>query len=102
LNYEKITWEFSHLHSFLAEIGYFLGEEYWGRGIMSEILPAVGDWAFGYFDGEEGLERLWASIFPVNGASERVVKKSGFVFEGRMRRAAWVMDELIYSVIRED
>jgi RimJ/RimL family protein N-acetyltransferase len=74
LDYEKITWEFSHLHSFPAEIGYFLGE-YRGRGIMSEILPAVVNWAFGYFDGEEGLERVWASIFDTNKVSERVVRK---------------------------
>jgi RimJ/RimL family protein N-acetyltransferase len=52
------------------------------------------------------LERLWASIFHVEGASKRVMMIAGFLFEGRMRRGAWkngvVMDELIYSVIRED
>jgi RimJ/RimL family protein N-acetyltransferase len=42
---------------------------------MSEILPAVVNWAFGYFDGEEGLERVWASIFDTNKVSERVVRK---------------------------
>jgi len=42
------------VHYRSAEIGYFLGEEYWGQGIMSEILPAVVDWAFAQFDGEEG------------------------------------------------
>jgi RimJ/RimL family protein N-acetyltransferase len=57
----------------------------------------------GNFDGEE---RLWAFIFHVNRASERVVMKAGFVFEGRLWRAVGkngvVMDELSYSVVRED
>jgi RimJ/RimL family protein N-acetyltransferase len=52
------------------------------------------------------LERLWVSIFDIHKASECVVKKARFVFEGRLRKGAWkngvVMEELIYSVIRED
>ena len=93
------------VHYRTAELGYYLGEEYWGRGIMSEVVPAIVDWAFSRFGGPDGLERIYAITYDINGASERVVKKAGFVFEGRMRRFAYkngfMMDGMVYSVIRE-
>lgn len=89
-----------------AEVGYWLGEEHFGKGIMSEAVPAFVDWAFRQFDGPEGLVRIWAGIFEANKASECVLKNAGFVFEGTLRKGLCkngvLMDQLLYSVIRED
>lgn len=89
--------------SITAEFGYWLSQEYWGRGVMSEAAKGFTDWAFEKFG---DLERLHVDIFEANKASVRVVEKAGWVFEGRSRRAVKkkgvVMDVLIYSIIRED
>ncbi|OHF03039.1 acetyltransferase [Colletotrichum orchidophilum] len=97
------------------ELGYWLGEEFWGKGVMGEVVPAFVRWVFeGMGRGEEEesdreggrVERVWAGMFAVNKGSQRVLEKSGFVLEGRLRRAVVkegiVMDELLYSFIRED
>ena len=84
------------------ELGYWLGEEFWGRGIMTEAARALVDWGF------QNLvcERIFAGLFAENEASERVIKKVGFIYEGRLRRAVWKhgqnMDVLMYSIIRQD
>ncbi|KAL0944877.1 gcn5-related n-acetyltransferase [Colletotrichum truncatum] len=89
------------------ELGYFLGEEFWGRGIMSELVPAFVKWVFGGM-GEEKVrvERLWAGVFSENKASQGVLRKSGFQFEGRLRNAVIkdgvLMDEMVYSIIKND
>ena len=62
-----------------AEIGYWLGESFWGRGIMSEALVALTEWAFT----ELGLVRLHAAVYARNPASARVLAKAGYEFEGR-------------------
>lgn len=67
-----------------AEIGYWLGEDLWGRGIATEALIAVTAEAFRRFD----LTRLYAVPFADHAASVRVLEKAGYVREGRLRHSA--------------
>jgi ribosomal-protein-alanine N-acetyltransferase len=90
------------VNRYTAEIGYFLGEEYWGRGIMTEALTAVTRHAFEQHE----LNRIYAMPYEWNPGSFRVLEKSGYVLEGRLRRAACkdgqVIDQLLYAITRED
>lgn len=67
-----------------AELGYWLGEEFWGRGIVSEAVPAMTRYAIE----QHGLTRVYALPFAHNLASCRVLEKAGFALEGRLRRSA--------------
>jgi RimJ/RimL family protein N-acetyltransferase len=82
-----------------AEIGYWLGEEYWGRGIATEAVRTVTEWGFENL----GLVRIHALVFESNPASVRVLEKAGFEVEGRMRSAVVkrgrVMDQILLSII---
>jgi len=84
-----------------AEIGYWLGEPFWGRGIVTEAVRAVTDYAFATFD----LCRVYAGVFEWNPASMRVLEKAGYEFECRMKKSVTkdgqTIDELIYAMIRE-
>ncbi len=84
-----------------AEIGYWLGEEFWGRGITTEALIAVTEHAFSTYD----LCRLYAHVFDWNPASARVLEKAGYEFEGRLRKsvtkAGQTIDQLMYAIVRE-
>jgi ribosomal-protein-alanine N-acetyltransferase len=84
-----------------AEIGYWLGEAYWGRGILSEAVPAFTRWAVREFQ----LTRVEAIVFEWNPASARVLEKSGYVREGTMRRSAIkdgrIIDRWIYAFTRD-
>lgn len=88
------------VHKGTAEIGYWLGEPYWGRGLMTGAVAAFSDYAFETFR----LRRLYAQVLEWNTASMRVLEKTGFVLEGRLRRSALkdgvVADELLYSLVR--
>ena len=83
-----------------AEIGYWLGEEFWGRGIVTEAVRATTDYAFATFD----ICRLFAGVFEWNPASMRVLEKAGYEFECRMKKSVTkdgqTIDELIYAVVR--
>ncbi len=83
-----------------AEIGYWLGEDYWGRGIVTEAVRAFTMWSFTTFD----LCRIYAGVFDWNPGSARVLEKAGFEFEGRMKKAVTkegrTGDELIYAITR--
>jgi RimJ/RimL family protein N-acetyltransferase len=85
------------VHRLTAEMGYWLGEEFWGQGIMSEAVPAFVDYCFEKFS----LTRMFASTFETNPASVRVLEKAGFVFEGRMRKNVikdgQILDSLLYA-----
>ena len=85
-----------------AEIGYWLGRPYWGRGIVTEALEAVTHHAIA----AHGLTRVYAVPYDGNPASCRVLEKAGFVLEGRMRKSAVkegrVIDQLLYAFIVED
>lgn len=68
-----------------AEIGYVLGREYWGRGLMHEALQTLIDWAFG----TQRLRRLEAEVDVRNAASAGVLRRLGFTREGVLRQR-WV------------
>ncbi len=88
-----------HRHS--AEIGFWLGEPYWGRGIMSEAVPAFSDHAFERFD----LVRLFAAVFEWNPASMRVLEKAGFRREGCLRKSVYkdgrMIDTVLYARVHD-
>jgi len=83
-----------------AEIGYWLGESVWGRGIATEALIAVTAEAFKRFD----ITRLYALPFADHAASVRVLEKAGYVREGHLRRSAIkngkVRDQLLFAAYR--
>ncbi len=78
-----------------GRFGYWLGEAYWGRGIMTAVAGAASDHALQQFE----LVRLEASVFAWNPASMRVLEKCGFVREGVLRRSICKDGEIIDSVL---
>lgn len=85
-----------------AEIGYWLGKEYWGKGIMTKAVSGMSEWAFCNLP----ITRLYALVFDFNKSSARVLEKCGYQLEGRLRKAAIkdgkVVDELLYAKIRDE
>lgn len=91
----------SDVNRLTAEIGYFLGRAFWGRGIATAAVRALTAHAFDV----RGFERVEAPIFAWNPASGRVLEKAGFALEGRFRRRmikdGKLGDELLYARVRE-
>jgi [ribosomal protein S5]-alanine N-acetyltransferase len=85
-----------------AEIGYWLGERHWNRGIMTRVVRAVTDYGFETY----GVIRIYAQVFAWNPASCRVLEKAGYRLEGRLRRAVvkdgHVLDQLVYARVLEE
>ena len=86
------------VHRRSAEVGFWLGEPHWGKGIASSALLALTEYAFANFD----LVRLQANAFEWNRASARVLEKCGFIREGRLRKSATkdghTIDEFLYAL----
>ena len=80
-----------------AGLGYWLGEDFWGHGVMTEVVPFVTDYCFQNFP----LQRIQAEAYANNPASIRVLEKAGFVLEGRLRKNVikdgQVLDSLLYA-----
>ena len=85
------------------ELGYWLGEPFWGRGLVPEAITAIVDYAFATFP---EVTVVQARHVASNPASGRVLLKAGFQLEGRLRDAAVkhgvVSDLLVYSFTRAD
>ncbi len=85
-----------------AELGYWLAEEHWRKGIMSAAVSAVCREAFERFD----IVRIFAEPFADNAGSRGVLEKAGFTCEGIMRNAVYKNGEIhsccMYSVLREE
>jgi RimJ/RimL family protein N-acetyltransferase len=79
------------VHAKSARLGYWLGEPYWGRGIMTAAVRATSDYILAHFD----LARLEAPVFEWNPSSMRVLEKCGFVREGVLRRSVFKDGQLI-------
>lgn len=90
----------SDIHRRTAEMGYWLAEPFWGRGIVSEAVATFAAYAFEHFD----LVRIHADPFAGNRASCRVLEKAGFVAEGLMRanviKDGALLDQWMYARIR--
>ncbi len=84
-----------------AEVGYWLGEPFWGKGIATRALRAATDYAFAAFD----LARIEAHVYEWNPASARVLEKAGYLLEGRLRKSVTkngkTIDRLLYARVRE-
>lgn len=85
-----------------AEIGYWLGREYWGRGLAAEALRLATDCAFEHYD----FMRLQAGILAWNPRSCRVAEKAGYQLEARLRQAAFkdgeICNLLLYVLLRDE
>ena len=85
------------VHRHTAELGYWLGEEFWGHGVMTEVVPAF----VGYCFKEFSLKRIFAMPHSNNAPSARVLEKSGFVLEGRLRnnvsKDGKTLDSLLFA-----
>lgn len=84
-----------------AEIGYWVGEEFWGRGVATDAVRAVTRWGLG----PGGFARIFAQVFDGNAASVRVLEKADYRLEGRMRLSAFkagqLIDQLLFACVRE-
>ena len=83
-----------------AEIGYWLAKKYWGKGIITEAVRLVTNFAFRNLK----LKRVYAPIFIKNKASARVVEKNGYKREGILRKYYMkdgkIMDAMLYAKVR--
>ena len=81
-----------------AELGYWLSEMYWGKGIMPLAVKLAVDYGFRNFD----ITRIYARPFGNNPASQRVLEKCGFHLDARIEKSIFkngeYLDELIYAV----
>lgn len=91
----------SNIHRRTAELGYYIAEEYWGKGIMTEAVRQICEYVFSKSD----IIRIFAEPFAYNIASCRVLEKAGFQCEGTLRNNAIknekVIDMKMYSKIKE-
>ncbi|HEY0799275.1 MAG TPA: GNAT family N-acetyltransferase [Steroidobacteraceae bacterium] len=83
-----------------AELGYWVGVDYWGQGIATEAIGAISRWAMDALD----LVRIFAQPYADNVGSCRALEKAGFVQEGMMRCSAIkggvIRDQRLYARLR--
>lgn len=91
-----------NIHIQTAELGYFIAEEYWGKGIMTEAVQQICKYVFDNSD----IIRIYAEPFAYNNASCRVLEKAGFQYEGTLRNNAVkngkVIDMKMYSRLKTE
>jgi RimJ/RimL family protein N-acetyltransferase len=86
-----------------AEIGYWIGEPFWRRGITSDAVRQVTDWAFAALP---ELTRIYAPVFSSNEGSQAVARKCGYVREGLLKQSAIkdgsVIDRVLWAAYRTE
>ena len=91
-----------NIHRQTAELGYYVAEEYWGKGIMTEAVKQICEHVFDKSD----IIRIYAEPFAYNIASCRVLEKAGFQYEGTLRSNAVkngkVIDMKMYSLLKTE
>lgn len=89
-----------NIHRKTGELGYYLGEKYWNKGVTTEAVKAICKFVFENSD----IIRIFAEAFARNGASCRVLEKAGFVCEGVLKANAIkngiVEDTKMYALIK--
>ncbi|AUB58593.1 GNAT family N-acetyltransferase [Methanobacterium sp. MZ-A1] len=83
-----------------AEVGYWLGEKYWGKGITSSAIKGIVEYGFNNL----GLERIFAKPFEHNTASRKVLEKNGFKLEGIMEKSCIkngkICNQVLYAITK--
>lgn len=91
-----------NIHRQTGELGYYISEKYWGKGIMVEAVRQICSYVFDKSD----IIRIYAEPFAFNAASCRVLEKAGFVYEGTLRNNAVkngkVIDMKMYSLLKTE
>ena len=89
-----------NIYRLTAELGYYIAEEYWGRGIVTEAVKQACRYIFEHTD----IVRISADPFSWNAGSCRVLEKAGFVFEGLLRQNAikngQFLDVMMYAILK--
>lgn len=83
-----------------AELGYWLAEPFWGKGIITKAIPQIIEFAFKTYD----IRRVFARPYGRNIASQKVLEKNGFKLEAKLEKTIFkndkYEDELIYAIRR--
>lgn len=91
-----------NIHRLTAELGYYISEEYWGKGIMTEAVKQICQYVFEKSD----IVCIYAEPFAYNTASCKVLEKAGFQYEGTLRGNAIkngkIIDMKMYSLLKTD
>ncbi len=91
---------FSRIEGHKAEIGYWLAEKHWGKGIMTKALKMITKYGFAKL----GLRRIYVYAFSFNKASIRVLEKAGYKYEGLLRKhvkkGGRLIDNVLFAKIR--
>lgn len=89
-----------NIHRRTAELGYYIAENYWGKGIMTEAVKQICEYVFNNSD----IIRIYAEPFADNSASCRVLEKTGFQFEGILKsnsvKNGKIIDMKMYALIK--
>jgi ribosomal-protein-alanine N-acetyltransferase len=84
-----------------AEIGYFIGEPFWNKGIATKAVSLITDWGFNNLD----IVRIHTGIFEFNKSSQRVLEKCGYMKEAIFKKSICknneIYDEIRYAKIKE-
>ena len=93
-----------HVESGKADIGYWLGEAHWRKGIMSKALKSVLEFGFNRLD----LNKIEARVYTQNKASAHLLEKFGFKREGLTRQSGYsnaskeIYDEYLYGLLKSE
>ena len=91
-----------NVHRLTAELGYYISEEYWNKGVATQAVNLLCEYVFNNSD----IVRIFAEPFADNAASCRVLEKAGFRFEGTLRRNAIkcgeIRDMKMYSILKKN
>lgn len=83
-----------------SELGYWLAEPFWGKGIITNAIKQLVEFGFKTYD----INRIFARPYGTNIGSQKVLEKAGFVLEGRFEKTIFkngeFLDELVYAVRR--
>ncbi|MCU0450101.1 MAG: GNAT family N-acetyltransferase [Bernardetiaceae bacterium] len=90
------------INRYTGEVGYWLGQPFWGQGIGTEVLAQLTELCFTHL----GLLRTQARVFHYNPASMRVLEKNGYRLEAVLRQAACkadqMVDEHLYALLKSE
>jgi RimJ/RimL family protein N-acetyltransferase len=90
------------INRFSMELGYWIGEPYWGKGIATKAVALITDFGFKNLD----INRIFAGTIEGNLASTKVLEKNSYKFEGVSRKSAFknneFKDEFHFAILKTD